>query len=250
MKASRLADAGQLRIAVLGSTYPRAADDYEVPWLRESVKRLAARGHKITVIAPAYHGLKDHEIDGVEVRRFRYAPARWEMLTHGEGAPNKLKKHPILKLLTLTYILGGVVAVWKICRQERIDILHVHWPFPHGLMALLPAWLSDVKVVSSCHSAEFALAAKNKLSTSLLALSLRKSDIITANSSYTANLVSGVAQRKAEIIPWGATVKVEPSASPAAQTIPLLLFSGRLIERKGVNFLLRAMPAILATWSI
>jgi glycosyltransferase involved in cell wall biosynthesis len=246
MKDSRLADAGQLRIAVLGSTYPRAADDHEVPWLRESVKRLAARGHKITVIAPAYHGLKDHEIDGVQVRRFRYAPAGWEMLTHAEGAPNKLKKYPILKLLTLTYILGGVVAVWKICRQERIDILHVHWPFPHGLMALLPAWLSDVKVVSSCHSAEFALAVKNKLSTSLLALSLRKSDIITANSSYTANLVSGVAQRKAEIIPWGATVKVEPSASPAAQTIPLLLFSGRLVERKGVNFLLRAMPAILA----
>ena len=246
MKVTRLADSGQLRIAVLGSTYPRAADDHEVPWLRESVKRLAARGHKITVIAPAYHALKDHEIDGVEVRRFRYAPTRWEMLTHGEGAPNKLKKYPILKLLTLTYILSGIVAVWKICRQERIDILHVHWPFPHGLMALLPAWLSDVKVVSSCHSAEFALAAKNKLSTSLLALSLRKSDIITANSTYTANLVSGVAQRKAEIIPWGATVKVEPSARPAAQTIPLLLFSGRLIERKGVNFLLRAMPAILA----
>ncbi len=239
MKDDSLADSGQLRIAVLGSTYPRAADDHEVPWLRESVKRLAARGHKVTVIAPAYHALKDHKIDGVEVRRFRYAPARWEMLTHGEGAPNKLKKYPILKLLTLTYIFGGIVAVWKICRQERIDILHVHWPFPHGLMALLPAWLSDVKVVSSCHSAEFALAAKNKLSTSLLALSLRKSDIITANSTYTANLVSGVAQRKAEIIPWGATVKVEPSARPAAQTIPLLLFSGRLIERKGVNFLLR-----------
>jgi len=82
MKDTRLADSGQLRIAVLGSTYPRSADDHEVPWLRESVKRLAARGHKITVIAPAYHGLKDHEIDGVEVRRFRYAPARWEMLTH------------------------------------------------------------------------------------------------------------------------------------------------------------------------
>jgi len=145
MKDTRLADSGQLRIAVLGSTYPRAADDHEVPWLRESVKRIAARGHKITVIAPAYHGLKDHEIDGVQVRRFRYAPGRWEMLTHGDGAPNKLKKYPILKLLTLTYILGGIVAVWRICRQERIDILQVHWPFPHGLMALLPAWLDAAR---------------------------------------------------------------------------------------------------------
>src|SRR5260370_13921872 len=158
MKDSRLADAGQLRIAVLGSTYPRAADDHEVPWLRESVKRLTARGHKITVIAPAYHGLKDHEIDGVQVRRFRYAPAGWEMLTHAEGALNKLKKYPILKLLTLTYILGGVVAVWKICRQERIDILHVHWPFPHCLIALLPSWLTVFTVFSSSHRSAFTLA--------------------------------------------------------------------------------------------
>jgi glycosyltransferase involved in cell wall biosynthesis len=241
-----LANPGALRIAVLGSTYPRAADDHEVPWLRESVKRLAARGHKVTVIAPAYLGLKDHEIDGIEVRRFRYAPARWEMLTHGEGAPNKLKKNPILKLLTLTYVLGGIGAAWKICRKEQIDILHVHWPFPHGLMALLPARLGGVKVVSSCHSAEFALAAKSKLSTSLLALSLRQSEVITANSTHTASLVKKASQRTAEIVPWGATVKVEPSSKQDPQAIPLLLFSGRLIERKGVNFLLRAMPAILA----
>jgi phosphatidyl-myo-inositol dimannoside synthase len=72
MKDTRLANPRVLRIAVLGSTYPRSADDHEVPWLRESVKRLAARGHKVTVIAPAYRGLKDHEIDGVQVRRFRY----------------------------------------------------------------------------------------------------------------------------------------------------------------------------------
>ena len=76
-----------LRVAVLGSTYPRSQDDYEVPWLRQSVNRLAARGHHVTVIASSYAGSKDHLIDGVEVRRFRYAPARWEKLTHGEVRP-------------------------------------------------------------------------------------------------------------------------------------------------------------------
>src|SRR5258707_14959917 len=96
MKDSRLGDAGQLRIAVLGSTYPRAADDHEVPWLRESVKRLTARGHKITVIAPAYHGLKDHENDGVQGRRFRYATAGGEMLIHEVADFSKITMHPIL----------------------------------------------------------------------------------------------------------------------------------------------------------
>src|SRR5271168_2857157 len=124
-----------LRIVVLGSTYPRAQDDYEVPWLRESVNLIAVRGNHVTVLAPSYAGLKDHLIDAIQVRRFRYAPARWEKLTHGEGATNKLKKRPILKLLTLTYILSGVWSAFKICSKKRIDVLHVHWPFPHGLMA-------------------------------------------------------------------------------------------------------------------
>lgn len=76
-----------LQIAVLGSTYPRSQEDYEVPWLRESVNRIAARGYEVTVIAPAYAGLGDHLIDGIPVRRFRYAPARWEKLTHARVHP-------------------------------------------------------------------------------------------------------------------------------------------------------------------
>lgn len=246
MKITPSSDLRCLRIAVLGSTYPRNQADHEVPWLRESVRRLAARGHKVTVIAPAYLGLKDHEIDGVQVRRFRYAPARWEMLTHGEGAPNKLKKNPVLKLLSLSYLISGAWAAWKICRRERIDVLHVHWPFPHGLMALLPGWLLKCKVVYTCHSAEFALAAGSKLSTSVLAFCLRRSFAITANSTHTAGLVRQVSGREAQIIPWGATIHVDPTAKPIPQEIPLLLFAGRLIERKGVDFLLRAMPAILS----
>jgi glycosyltransferase involved in cell wall biosynthesis len=240
---------GLLRIAVIGSTYPRSEHDYEVPWLRESVNRIVRRGHQVRVIAPSYRGLKSHRIDGTFVHRFRYAPARWEMLTHGEGAPNKLKKKPILKLLTLSYLLSGAWVAWRVCRENKIDVLHVHWPFPHGLMALVPAWLSGVRVVSSCHSAEIALAAGSKLTTKLLAACLRGSAAVTANSRHTADLVKEISAVQAQVIPYGATVRIEPGAgirSSGVPDIPLLLFSGRLIQRKGVQYLLRAMPMILA----
>jgi glycosyltransferase involved in cell wall biosynthesis len=237
-----------LRIALIGSTYPRSQEDHEVPWLRESVNRIAQRGHQITVIAPSYSGLQNHQIDGIEVRRFRYAPACWEKLTHGDGAPNKLKKNPILKLLTLTYVLSGAWSTWKLCREKHIDLLHVQWPFPHGLMALLPAWLEGVKVVSSCHSSEIALASRGKFSTGLLATCLRRSDAVTANSRHTAELIKKISGVDAEVVPYGATVRIEPrdASLPDQTDVPLLLFSGRLIQRKGLHFLLRAMPLILA----
>lgn len=234
----------KLRIAVLGSTYPRTDDDHQVPWLRESVNRIARRGHKVTVIAPAFRGLGDQTIDGVPVRRFRYAPAAFEILTHGEGAPAKLAKSPLLKLVALTYILAGIWSTWRVCSRERIDVLHVHWPFPHGLMALLPKWLNGVRVVSSCHSAEIAMAAKSKLSTALLARCLQASEINAANSSHTARLVREISGEQAQVLPYGKTVKVE--AGPTFENPePFLLFSGRLIPRKGVRYLLEAMPRIL-----
>ena len=245
MKITPPSDRRGLRIAILGSTYLQKPGGPRGPVASGIGAGFAARGHKVTIIAPAYLGLKDHEIDGVKVRRFRYAPARWEMLTHGEGAPNKLKKNPILKLLSLTYLASGVWAAWKICREERIDVLHVHWPFPHGLMALLPGWFLGCKVVYTCHSAEFALAAGSELSTSLLAFCLRRSFAITANSTHTAGLVRKVCGREAQIVPWGATIQIDPAAKPIPQEVPLLLFS-RTAHGTKIDFLLRAMPAILS----
>src|ERR1700738_2945613 len=87
----------KLRIAVLGSSYPRTHEDHQLPWLRESVNRIVRRGHSVTVIAPAFQGSSDHTIDGVPVRRFRYGPAALEVWTHGESAPAKLAKNPLFE---------------------------------------------------------------------------------------------------------------------------------------------------------
>lgn len=232
----------RLRIAFLGSTYPGTEEDHQVPWLRESVNKIARRGHSVIVIAPAFRGSRAHTIDGVRVQRFRYGPAALEVLTHGEGAPAKLAKNRLLILLALNYVLAGAWSTWRLCVRERIEVIHVHWPFPHGLMVLLPKWLNGVRIVSTCHSAEIAMAGKNRLSLAVLAGCLRAADVNTANSSHTARLISKISGEQAHVVPYGVTVKIQPPASSAE---PFLLFSGRLIPRKGICYLLEAMPHIL-----
>ncbi len=235
------------RVAVLGSTYPRSHDDPAVPWQREAVGRTAAAGCEVTVVAPSFRGLRSHRIDGVEVVRFRYAPKRWETLTHDEGAPNKLRS-PFFKLLAIPYLVCGFLAMFWLCLTRRFDVVHVHWPFPHGLMAWLPARLTGARIVSTCHGAELAMARNSGAVRRLLRFVLRKSDALVANSSHTANAVRKVAGDDVEIavLPYGTTLKA-PAPKPAAPNdTPLLLNCGRLIERKGLGYLLDALPLVLA----
>ena len=238
-------DRRRLKICVVGSTYPRHDADHEVSWLRRSVNLLAARGHDVTVAAPSFQGLPSHTIDGVRVRRFRYAPRRLENLTHDQGAPNKLH-NPLYQLLALPYIVMGILAVAFWTARERFDVLHVHWPFPHGLFAVIPA-LFGVKVVATCHGAELALGRKKKWIARVLGWVLRRADVLGCNSTHTAREVAAVSGRAATIVPYGATTRCEPPRprNPAPAGPATILFSGRLIQRKGLPYLIRALPAVL-----
>jgi glycosyltransferase involved in cell wall biosynthesis len=264
-----------LSIAVLGSTYARSENDAQVPWLRESVNRLAALGHRMTVIVPSFEGLRNHFIDGVEVLRFRYAPRRFEHLTHDEGAPNKLR-NPLYQFLAAPYIGLGALAATRWARQRRFDVIHCHWPFPHGLMALPAARFSGAKVVAMCHGAELAMARRKPWVRSILRQCLLKSDVLACNSSHTRGEIEKLCGRTATVVPYGATLREGKGTEPRTNTdrtrtedfgslhsdlsvshpclsvaddssehTATLLFSGRHIQRKGVPYLLRALPAIL-----
>ena len=233
-----------LRIGVLTSTYARSSDDPQVPWMRELNKRVKNEVQELIVMGPSYKGLKSHEIDGIKVERFRYAPASIEALTHDEGAPNKTRRLGP-KLLAIPYLLCGVIAVFAWCVKHRINVLHVHWPFPHGIWALLPKYLLGVKIVSFSHGAELAMARRSSKIRKVLGWLLRASDERLANSSHTAAEVLAVSGTAAKVIPYGTSIEVKTTEAPESTGPDLLLFCGRLIQRKGIDVLLRAMPSIL-----
>lgn len=232
------------RILVITSTYPRHKTDYAVPWMREIHRQLKEEGNEITVMAPSYKGLKSHMLDGVSVRRFRYAPASIETLTHEEGATYKVRK-AYMQLLAIPYILIGCLFAGWLALRGKYDVIHVHWPFPHGLMGQVARFVSGKPLVMMSHGAEFSLARRKKWVIPFLRQSLRTADLCIANSSDTASKVIELSDRQCNVLPYGTTVNAADVQAETASK-PRVLFTGRLIERKGLEYLLQAVPMVLS----
>jgi len=229
-----------LKVLFIASVYPRFEADLEVPWLRVLVSRLKNAGCKIEVTAPSYKGLKSHEIDGVKVHRFRYAPAKLEFLTHDEGAPSKIARNPFLQLLAIPYVISGSLKTLRLCLKLKPDVIHVHWPFPHAFMAFFAKFFCRrTKVMLTFYSAELLLAKKKKWIRPILKIFTKRADSVIAISSFARDTVKKIYDRDIEILPYGTTFDSKIVERVEGDKFKVL-FVGRHIERKGIEYLIQA----------
>ena len=230
-----------MKVLVIGSVYPRFETDNEVPWLRKSVATLRKANVEVEVMAPSYRGLKSHTIDGVPVHRFRYAPKNLEILTHDEGAPTKMAKHPSMQLLAIPYCISGFFKCLWLAKTKKIDIIHAHWPFPHALIALGACKLFRIPLVLNFHGAELLLIRKKKWIRPIMKFIIGQANAIFANSRFTASKISALRPAKIEWSPYGSPLSSGKVPPPHARGERYkILFVGRHIERKGIEFLIQA----------
>jgi glycosyltransferase involved in cell wall biosynthesis len=241
------------RLLVLASTFPRWRGDTEPPFVFNLSRDLASY-FDVTVLAPHAPGSKTSErIDDVEVRRFRYAwPERLQKLAYGGILPN-LKRNKWLWLEVPFFVAAELFAAWRLIRAEKPDVIHAHWVIPQGIVAGLLS-LSGVPVMVTAHGGD-VYGLQGRVQNAIKRWVINRSSRLTAVSKDLKDamvVLAGPDMPSIDVISMGIdTDRFHPdNRDPALRerldiSDKMLLFVGRLAEKKGVRYLLEAMPAIV-----
>ena len=240
------------KVLVLTSTFPRWHNDSEPGFVFELSRRLTDK-FSITVLAPRSPGAKDEEVmAGMRVMRFGYFFRSLENLaTHSGGIMGRLKANPFNYLPVPFFLLGQILALTRLLRRESFDLIHAYWIIPQGLAAHMALALArkQIPVVCTSHGGDM-YALQGRIFSWLKKKIVQKCRILTVVSHALQKeaLTLGAHPDKVKVIPMGVDLKntfvPDPDVERDAHE---LLFVGRLMEKKGVEVLIKAMPEILAS---
>jgi len=238
------------RVLVMTSTFPRWKNDKGPAFVFELSRRLSVE-FEITILAPrSVDSQKEENISGLRVVRFPYFFNRWEKLAmHGGGILNQLRTNRLYYGMVPFFLLGQLAALLRLLRRERFDLIHAHWIIPQGVIAVLGLAMTGRKIPLLCTSHGSDLfALRGKISECLKKLVAQKSDAIAVVSRAMESRLAqmGVAGEKIHVLPMGVDLNHLFTPDPAVKRADReLLFVGRLMENKGIQVLMEAMPEVL-----
>lgn len=246
-----------MKVCILTTSFPAYKGHFQSPFILKLAESLADNGVSVDVICPYYGGgrKKEETINNVKVHRFQYLyPASLQGLYKGGGLPHNLKRSFIARLELIPYLISYFLKSMKYCK--RADIIHAQWTLS-GLIGVFMKKIYRKPLVLSTRGVAVQMASKNKLMKLILNYVLKNCDYITPNNvHHKAELMKlGVSSNKIHQVFNGVYVPLYKPRNKVrlrkelgiGKKKKVILFVGWFIERKGVDYLVKAFPKILSS---
>jgi glycosyltransferase involved in cell wall biosynthesis len=154
-------------------------------------------------------------------------------------------------------LAAGWFKAWRVADKRRATMMHGHWVIPGGAIAAAAA--RDRPLVVSLHGSDVFLAEKNAVVRRAARRTFRRAGWVTACSDDLAQRAIGLGADRArvETVPYGVDItRFAPSAEQRMEVrrlldvgeSPLVFSAGRLVRKKGFEFLIDAVHALAPSY--
>jgi glycosyltransferase involved in cell wall biosynthesis len=232
------------KLLVLASTFPGTPGDGTPAFVLDLALE-QAKQFDVTVLTPMVPGAAARETLGsvdapVKVIRFRYWFKGSEDLAHGAILDNlKARKSRFLQVPMLLH--GLFWGTKRFVRDEAPAAIHAHWVIPQGILATLAAPKTPLLITT--HGGDIYALNHPLLLRLKRWVFARAAAITTVNSQMKAQLVAwGQPAEKISLLPMGVDTETVGAISASTKKVQgQLLVVGRLVEKKGIEYLFEAL---------
>lgn len=225
-------------VLVLASTFPRWKDDNQPQFVLEFAQHLA-QNHGVTVLAPFEKGSRIHErLGAIDVYRFPYTWPGTEKLAYRGGMVNAFRNSTSAKVQLPLFLLGELLFGLCLVAAKRIDVLNAHWLFPQGFVAAAIKKISRRKLIITTHGGDVEIL-KKPGARRFLEWPLKSADAVTFVSRHNLAMAHKHTTQSADgwsVLPMG--IDFPANLHSRDRSTVNVLFLGRLVEIKGVAYLI------------
>lgn len=232
------------KLLVTASTFPRWANDTEPRFVLDLATYMTEE-FEVTVLAPMAIGAKKMEnIDGVNVIRYHYFPIHsWETLCYPGAIVPRIHEKKYRILLVPFLFLSLYINLFKLL--PNFDIVHAHWLIPQGIVQ---SFFKKPYIVTG-HGGDVTALNKGVIKI-LKQRCIKRAFAVTAVSEALKNVILDLGKiKEVKVISMGCNVEYfgkqfykENYFNQVGKKV--ILFVGRLAEKKGVSYLIEAMKNI------
>lgn len=232
------------RLLVTASTFPRWEGDTEPRFVLDLCKYLT-EWFDVTALVPAAPGAKEKEcLEGIKVIRYHYFPVhKWETLCYPGAIVPRIKEKKVRILLVPFLFLALYFQLLK--RLKNYDMVHAHWLIPQGIVQ---SFFRTPYIVTG-HGGDVSSLNAGVIKKMKIRCLRRAQHVTVVSEDLRARIEKLLPGLKPSVISMGVDASKFGSQYAVENYFgqngkKVVLFVGRLAEKKGVAYLIEAMKKI------